>query len=486
MGIVLNQSFKNTLILILGFAIGALNTLYLYIHFLNDDDYYGLIIFLISTASILLPLTVFGMQHAVVKYFSSYKDKQQKDNLLSWSLILPMLIIIPLGFIGMYAYDFISDWISEENKLIKKYTYLIFLCAIFMGYFEVFYVWTKVQMRSVFGNFVREIFARVCATVLLVAVFFKWITPEQFIYGITIVYFLRMLIMMFYAFRLYLPEFTFQKPKKFKEILRYSMYMILAGSAATLLLEIDKFMIPQMEQIEEVAYYSVGIYIASVVAIPSRAMQQITHPITAEYLNTNNLKGVDDLYKQSSINLLIVGGLLFLLINLNIIDMYEIINKPQYSVGVIIVLIISISELYKLILGINGAILINSKYYRMFFYFSIGMATCVIVLNRVLISNMGINGAALATLITIFIFSTIKIWYVKNKMSMHPFTTKTLFVLGLIAIIFVAFYFIEFTFHPIVNILLKSLLITLVYLIAVVRLKISDDINELVNKYLIK
>jgi O-antigen/teichoic acid export membrane protein len=486
MGIVLNQSFKNTVILIFGFAIGALNTLYLYIHFLNDDDYYGLVTFLLSTANILLPLTVFGVQHAVVKYFSSYKDKQQKDNLLSWSLILPLLIIIPLGFIGMYAYDFISDWISEENKLIKKYTYLIFLCAIFMGYFEVFYAWTKVHLRSVFGNFAREVFARACASILLVGVFLKWITPEQFIYGITITYFLRMLLMMFYAFKVYLPEFSFQIPENHKEILRYSMYMILAGSAATLLLEIDKFMIPQIEQIAEVAYYAVGVYIASVVAIPSRAMQQITHPITAEYLNTNNLKGVKDLYKQSSINLLVVGGLLFLLINLNVIDMYQIINKPQYSVGAIIVFIISISELYKLILGINGAILTNSKYYRMFFYFSIGMAASVIYLNKVLISREGINGAALATLITVFLFSTIKIWYINRKMNMHPFTSKTLLVLGLIAVLFVGFYFVEFAFHPIVNILLKSLLITLIYLIIVIRLKISADINELVTKYITK
>ena len=71
-------------------------------------------------------------------------------------------------------------------------------------------------------------------------------------------------------------------------------------------------------------------------------------------------------------------------------------------------------------------------------------------------------------------------------MNMHPFTSKTLLVLGLIAVLFVGFYFVEFAFHPIVNILLKSLLITLIYLIIVIRLKISADINELVTKYITK
>ena len=67
------------------------------------------------------------------------------------------------------------------------------------------------------------------------------------------------------------------------------MYIIVAGSAAGILLEIDKFMIPQIEQIAQVAYYSVGIYIASIVAIPTRAMQQITSPITAKEMNSNNI-----------------------------------------------------------------------------------------------------------------------------------------------------------------------------------------------------
>jgi O-antigen/teichoic acid export membrane protein len=485
MGIVLNQSFKNTVTLILGFAIGGVNTLFLYTRFLKVE-YYGLVIFLLSTANILLPLVAFGMQHSVVKYFSSYKNKSEKDSLLTWSLVLPLFIVIPITVLGILAYDTISDWVSEKNPLIKSYTHLIFWCAISMAYFEVFYAWTKVQLDSVFGNFIQQIFARLCASILLIAVYFNWITTEQFIYGITIAYFLRMLIMMVYALKLYIPEFTLKRSYNFKEILRYSMYLILAGSAGTILLEIDKFMIPQMEMIAEVAYYSVGVYIASVVAIPSRAMQQITNPITAKYLNENNLPEVEKLYKQSSINLLIVGGLLFLLINLNIVDMYKIIDRPEYSVVVLIVLMISFSELYKLALGINGAILTNSKYYKMFFYFSIGMATSVIVLNKVLIVEYRIDGAALATLLTILLFNTIKIWYIKRKFDMQPFTTKTLLVLCVVLILYFGFYYINISENPFINIILKSVFLTLVYSIFVLKSKVSKDINDLVKKVLKK
>ncbi len=485
MGIVVKQSFKNTIILFVGFAIGGLNVLFLYIHFLHED-YYGLIQYLLSTANILTPLMVLGMQHTIIKFFTSYKTKLERDKFLTSSLLLPLLVIIPLAIIGSVAYESISDWISQENPIIKSYTRSIFTIAIFMGFFEVFYAFSKVQLKSVFGSFIKEIFARICTSFLLIAVYLKWITQEEFIYAIVIVYGVRMHIMMVYAFKLYRPQLIFKLPDNIKEILSYSFYIILAGSAAGILLDIDKFMIPQLEQIAKVAYYGVGVYIASVVSIPSRAMQQIINPLTAKELNNNNLKEVGNLYQKSSITLLIAGGLLFLLINLNVKDLYEFIGKPEYSVGVWIVLMISIAEIYKLALGTNGAILTNSKYYRMFFYFSITMALSVILLNRWLIGLIGINGAALATLIVVLVFGTFKLIYVQRKFQMQPFTKKTIWVLVVTILLFLAFYFIDFPFHPILNIGLKSLLITLIYLFIILRLNISEEVNVLLYKYLKK
>ena len=295
-----------------------------------------------------------------------------------------------------------------------------------MGYFEVFYSWTKVHMKSVFGNFIKELFPRICTSFLLFFVYLKWLTNEQFIYAVVFVYGLSTFIMMSFAFYIYKPVFKFKLPANVKQIVSFSAYIIVAGSAAGVLLEIDKFMIPQMEKIAEVAYYSVGIYIASVIAIPTRAMQQITIPITAKDMNENNMVEVEKLYKQSSINLLVVGGLFFLLINLNISDMYLLINKPQFTKGIWVVLIISLSKLIELALGTGNAILVNSNYYKIFFYLSLAMAVTVIFLNKWLIDLIGIDGAALATLIVVFMYSTIKIFYIKAKLKIQPFQLTTI------------------------------------------------------------
>lgn len=483
MGIIARQSFTNTLIIFIGFAIGGLNVLFLYTHFLTDD-YYGLVTFLLSSANILMPLLVFGMHNTIIKFFSTYHENEEKDNFLITTLILPLILIIPLAFLATVFYDAIAEILSKENIIIKKYTYIIFFLAIFMGYFEVFFAWSRVLMKSVFGNFIKEIFARVITTILLFMVYFNWITSEQFIYATAGVYFVRMLIMMFYAFLLYTPKFkSFSIPKNLREIISFSLYIILAGSAGSILLEIDKFMIPQMEQIAQVAYYSVGVYIASVIGIPSRAMQQIINPITARDLNDGNLREVELMYKKSSDILLITGGLLFLLININITELYQIINKPDYSVGIYIVLMVSFSELYKLSMGTNGAILTNSKYFKMFFYFSLAMALSVIVLNKGLIDLIGIDGAALATLLVVLIFSTIKLIYINAKFKMHPYSSNSKKIVLIITTLFFLFYFLKFNFNPFLSIILKSVLLIAIFSFAIIKLKLSKEINALVKKY---
>ena len=156
LGIVYQQSLRNTLVLFVGFALGGINVLFLYTHFL-EASYFGLITFLLSAANLIMPLMVFGTQHTVIKYFSSYDTSVERDDFLWSMLFFPMLVIVPLGLIGMLFYDQLAGFLSRENAIIEKYTYLIFMVAVFMGYFEVFYAWSRVQMRSVFGGFISHV-----------------------------------------------------------------------------------------------------------------------------------------------------------------------------------------------------------------------------------------------------------------------------------------------------------------------------------------
>ena len=107
----------------------------------------------------------------------------------------------------------------------------------------------------------------------------------------------------------------------------------MAGSAASILIDVDKFMIPQKEIISQTAFYAVAVFIATVVEIPGRAMFQIVNPLVAKALYENNERSLS-LTKEFTESF----WYCFLLINLNV-DLFiiSIHSNP-------VVLIISISK----------------------------------------------------------------------------------------------------------------------------------------------
>ncbi|GAA4898736.1 hypothetical protein GCM10023311_24780 [Flaviramulus aquimarinus] len=482
MGLVASQSFKNIIYTYLGFLIGAINALFLYTEFLSDD-YYGMVGYMLSLAYVIMPLMGFGVHNTLVKFYSSFKTRVSINSFLTLMLVLPTLIITPLFLIIYTSYDCIGDFLSRENEIIKGYLWHTFFIAIALAYFEVFFAWAKVQMQTVFGNFMKEVFHRAGAMVLLFLFHFEVINLEQFMAGLVVVYVFRMLIMSAYAFSIKLPVITFKRLNNLSSVLKYSLLIIIAGSIATILLDIDKVMLGHYIEIKEIAYYSVAIYIAAVISVPQRAMHQILLPLSAKYLNEKDFDALEDLYKRSSLNLFIVGGFVFLLIILNINQLYYIIPE-EFSGGLFVVFIIGIAKLYDSLLGSNNAILFNSDYYRVVLVLGVILVILMIILNIIFIPLLGINGAGIATFLAVFIYNSIKLFFVYRKFKIFPFTWYTLKIGSFIVASILLFYFWEFPFHPIVNIGLKSILITVIYIFVVYKFNFSEDISLLIKRYL--
>jgi len=476
MGIVLNQSLKNTIITYLGFGIGAINTLYLYPFFLGTV-FYALTNYILSWANIIMPLLAFGMQNTLVKFYTQYKTEKERAQFLSFTVLIPLLLCIPLVLIGLLFFEPISAYLSKENPVVKDYLWLIPLIGLSMAYFEIFYAWARVHMHSVFGNFVKEVGLRLFSLFALIGVYYKWITVIEFIYVTAIIYFLAFVITMFYAFHVKKPIFQFSIPQNVKDVLVYTFFIILSGSVAVMLLDIDKIMLNQYIKIENIAYYSVATYIASVIAVPSRAMHQITYPITAKLMHENKHDELNDLYKKTSINLQVVGGFVMLCIFVNINQLYIMVPK-EYSGGILVVFLIGISKYFDLILGNNNAIIFNSKYYRMVLFLGLFLVILTVGLNNFFIPRYAITGTAVATLLSITLYSLAKLLFVVKRMHLYPFTKQTLYSLVITFGIFVAFYFWEFPFIPIISIGLKSVLVTLLYVYINYKFVVSIEINQ--------
>jgi O-antigen/teichoic acid export membrane protein len=484
MGVVLRQSVQNTAITYLGFIIGAVNALFLYTHFLGKT-FYGLTAFLLSSANVIMPLMAFGVHNTLVKFYSTYSDDIQRSRFLTLMLILPLLLIVPVILVGWFFYPQIAVWLSENNIILHDYVWLIPIIGFGMGYFEIFYAWVKVHMKSVFGNLVREVILRLLASILLFMVYFKILSPTQFVYALTGSYLLAMFIMAFVAFKVHQPVFEWKLPNDTRHVLSYSFFILLSGSVAVLLLDIDKTMLGKYMKLENVAFYSVAIFMATVVAVPSRAMHQITYPITAKLMAQEKLVELNLLYKKSSITLQVAGGYVLLGILTNLRSIYALLPE-EYAGGVFVVFAIGISKYFDLMLGNNNAIIFNSKYYKTVLALGLLLGVLAVAFNIFAIPRYGINGAATATLLAVFLYSLAKLIFVIQAMKLYPFSRQTLYMLLFSGLTFLLFYYWDFPVHPVLAIGFKSFLLTAFYFYFTIKFNISKDVNQLFDKFVRK
>ena len=110
------------------------------------------------------------------------------------------------------------------------------------------------------------------------------------------------------------------------------------------------------------------------------------------------------------------------------------------------------------------------------------MALGVTLLNIVWIPLYGIDGAALSTLVVIGASILLKMAYLYYKINAHPLSwnmCKTLIIVGILFVVFESF---DFDVSPILQIILTSALVSVVYLAIVVQLKLSNDLLRLLHR----
>jgi len=474
MGIIARQSFFNSISIALAFLIGAVNTVFFYPKFMGSE-YQGLIVTLLALSNLIQPFISFGVQHALIKFYTACKSKEEQDRLLSLSITLPLIMFLSFLTISLVFKAEIISFIASKNTAIGKYAFLIIAVAFSTAMFEIFYNWLRIQLYSVFGNFLKEFYPRALIFFLLVIYAFDGLSLDSFISALIVGYYLRLILVIFYALIKYKPKFSLALPKEFKSILSYSFLIFMSGTAASLILDIDKSMISNVLTVENVAYYSVAVFIASVIEFPGRAMFQIISPLIATALNENDYQRLSSLLKKSSNNLLLTSGLLFLLINLNLTDFYEWVNLAGYTKALDVVFIISFGKLFSMSMGCLNNIITNSKYYHYVFLFSTTSAVLAILLNIYFIKLYGIIGAAYATLIVMVLINLMKILLVQFTFKINPFGKKTILILLVIFTLHLIFSHIDLDFPPIISLVLRSLLIGLLFSFISYLLKLTED-----------
>ncbi|KOF03097.1 hypothetical protein OB69_07110 [Roseivirga seohaensis subsp. aquiponti] len=485
MGIVIKQSIRSSVIAYLGVLIGYINVLWLFPYFLEADQI-GLFRLIQSSAFLMATFGQFGLSSALVKFFPKLKDQK---GFLSFIILGGVF-----GFVLFATFTFlfkteITAYFAKESGLFIEYFGITLLISLLLIQFQLLEAYCRSLLKIVIPTLIRDIQLRLSVTVLVALYALNIITFNGLIQWLSAAYLLMVITVIFYlrqlkAFQLSF-NFKFINTALLKQIITYAVYMMIGAGGTQIVLQIDSIMVSGALGLDATGIYTVAFFIGVVIEMPKRSITQISAPLISQAFEKNDMPAVEKLYKQTSINQMIIGSLLLIGIWANLESLYSFIpNGEVYIQGINVVLFIGLGKLSDMIFGTNGEIIVMSKHYK-FNVVAVGiLAILTIVLNLLLIPKYGIEGAAIASFLAMLTFNLSKFLFVWVKFKIQPFSMGSIKLLAIIGLVLWVNQWIPTLEQTLLDILIRSTVISVLLVGLTIGLKVSQEVNSLVFGFL--
>ena len=486
MATIRKQSIYSSLFIYAGFAIGAINVLFLFPKFFTPEQF-GLTRVLMDIALIFSTICAAGTLPVAMKFYPFYKHhlpKQQND-LLTWVFMIGAIMCL---FIYL-AFPLIEPWALKKfgyrSPILVthfKWVYPLTISLVAISMLEVF-AW--IIGRTVIANFLKEFLFRIL-TLLLIGI---WAIGSLTDFNIFIgayasLYFIPVVILIWVVYRS--GEFVINfSPSKVTH--RYKGIMLKFGGAYFLsaVLNIvaktnDTLIIASQSEggLADAAIFTIATYLITVMDVPQRSMVSAATPEIAMAWKNNDLAKLDRLYKKTALNLLIIAaGIMGVVIMA--IPYLQALLGPSYSGLSILMIVLGLGKLIDLGTGLNSQILQLSKHWKIDLFTNMFFVLVSIVFNYILTKTYGIVGTAFGSLFAIILYNFIRFAYIKKIYGLQPFSMKNLLALSLAIVFAIGIYFIPIQLPILLISLIKIAAFGICYGFAIIRLNVSQDLTEL-------
>ena len=486
MGIIKRQGIKQSVVSYAGMVLGVLSTLLIYTH---STEAYGLFRLLYDAAYLVSPFILLGFHSVTVRFFPTFKDPGNGHN----GFLFFLLSVAAFGFIIFIAALPAIRWLLLEqlfkgrSDLFQTHFNYIVPLAFLIVYIKVFVQYISNFQRIVVPAIFEQLLIKITLPLLILLYIYQWITIEGMVNGVVLSYLVALIGLVTYTWWLgelnLRPNLKFIKRPLAKEISVYASYGILAMLSGQLAFKIDTLMVGGLIDVRHAGIYTIAATLTEVIIKPSRAIFGIAGPIIAKSWEENDMEEIKMIYQKSSLNLLIVGIFIFLGVWLSIEALFSLMpNTEELLVGKYVILFLGMARLVDMATSVNNEILNYSKYFRFSLYAMLLLAVFNIICNLIFIPKFHLVGAAMATLLSGFLFNLVKLLFIKWKFEIQPFSRATLKTLGVALVAYAMAYIIPSLPHPLLDILVRSSVFAVIYGTLILKLNISPDINDLVQQ----
>ncbi|PKK35633.1 hypothetical protein BWI96_16165 [Siphonobacter sp. SORGH_AS_0500] len=495
MGIVIRQSLKATGVTYLGVVIGTLNQMVVALYFLETQEI-GLTRSLLSFSLLLYGIFTFGGPAIADRFFSHFRNEELKHNgFLTFLLGYAAFYFVVFIAVFLAAKPWFTDFYEDQSPELVRYYYLLIWLTGFNLLQGILEAYCRNLQRIAIPAFLREVGLKLANMAVILLYGFKLVTLDQFVQlfvfsnafvGIGLLIYLR------YMGKLYLAPISWKLVNPvIGEMMRFGFVASIGAIGTTLCTYLDILLIGSYKGQSWAGIFATATLIASLIEIPKKSLTQIAIPLVAQSLREKKYETVQQMHQKVALHQLLAGLFLFIGIWSNIDDLFKILPKgAEFASGTTVVFLFLITRLLDMAGGMSSEIMGYSQYYRVSTVFVLILGGLTIWTNHLLIPRFGINGSAMATTITILIYSTMRAAFVYWKFKILPFTQQTLGAFGIGLVTYLITWAIpdfgESFLSQVINIALRGTVTTVVFASLVVGLRISPEINGIVDNVIKK
>ena len=504
MGIIARQSIKGTIATYIGVAIGFVTTFFILTSYLTPEEV-GLTRVLVDAATLFSSLALLGTGSSTFRFYPHFKDNSRnQQGLFFWTLVIPFIGFLLFLICFFIFKGWITNTFKENSPLFVDYVYYTLPLAFFLLYMYVFETNATILERVAIPRVIREIFIR-AGLLLGYLLYGLWHVIE--LDGLVIVIcatyglgaLLNLCYLLFSQKISFKPDFSNITPELRRDFLLYTLFLITAALVSSVMPTLSSFFISAKMGLAFTGIYAIANYVATMVDIPFRSLNAIVQPRIAVALRATppDLSTATRLYQQVSLNMLLIGMTILILIWINIDLFFELLpNGEQYAAGKWVVLILAISKLITSSFGIGGSSLGYTRWYYTSLFFSITLMLLSIILNNYLIPICGIEGGAWATLGSNATYLLLLLLYVKWRVGTYPVSWGQLKVLAVGILMIGLNYLMVFAIGKlvtdpslmfrIVEAIIRTGIVAIIGLLVVYHWNVSPDVVRLIKKLMRK
>ncbi len=385
-----------------------------------------------------------GLGDGILRYVSIFRGKRESKKIsciVNFTLTLLFFTGIFLGSVLFLLSDLIAEKIFHNLELslfLKIFAFILPISTLNVVFFALMKSYEKIGAFS----FASKILENLVKLIILVVLIYLGIgsvnIPLSYLIGALITLLFSYLFCRISFKGIFKSESLKKHGTLYREVFSYSWPLIFFGFAVSILHQTDSFMLGIFKGVVEVGLYNAAIPIALLLTISVDLFNQLFFPLVTKEYSRGNKKLVKELSQQVGKWVYMISLPLFVLLIVFPGVFINLLFGKEYLLAENALRFLSVGAMFIAVFDVSKQLLAMKGKSKLILLDVLIIVILNVILNLILIPRYGMDGAAIATMISFLFLALIFAYQSWSHLKIVPLRKK-MFKITLVAFILLGF-----------------------------------------------